>query len=63
MVERLYHAQIPLSWVEASTVYGNNLDLRTWLEDHGYFHVRAFACNEPVGIRTPDGVRRKPRGT
>lgn len=59
MVERLYHAQIPLSWVVADTVYGNNLDLRTWLEGHGYFHVLAVACNEPVGIRTPDGVRRQ----
>lgn len=52
LVERVYNAQIPISWVVADTVYGNNLDLRTWLEDHGYFHVLAVACNEPVGIRT-----------
>jgi SRSO17 transposase len=55
MVERVYEAQIPISWVVADTVYGNNLDLRTWLEDHGYFHVLAVACNEPVGIQTPNG--------
>ncbi len=29
MVERIYQAQIPISWVVADTVYGNNLDLRT----------------------------------
>jgi len=55
MVERIYKAQIPISWVVADTVYGNNLDLRTWLSDHGYFHVLAVACNEPVGIQTNSG--------
>lgn len=43
----------------ADTVYGGNLDLRTWLEDRGYSYVLAVACNEPVGIVTPDGVRRR----
>lgn len=55
MVERVDIAKIPISWVVADTVYGNNLDLRTWLEDHGYFHVLAVACNEPVGIQTGTG--------
>jgi SRSO17 transposase len=55
MVERIYKAQIPIWWVVADTVYGNNLDLRTWLCDHGYFHVLAVACNEPVGIQTNPG--------
>lgn len=59
MVERIYKAQIPLSWIAADTVYGNNLDLRTWLEDHGYAHVLAVECREPVGIRTLDGLRRQ----
>jgi len=59
MVERVYLAQIPISWFVADTVYGNNLDLRTWLEDHGYFFVLAVECLEPVGIRTADGVRRQ----
>jgi hypothetical protein len=36
-----------------------NLDLRTWREDHGYPYVLAVACHEPVGILTPDGVRRR----
>jgi len=61
MVERVYNAQIPISWVVADTVYGNNLDLRDWLGEHGYWSVLAVACTEPVGIRTPDGQRREVR--
>jgi SRSO17 transposase len=59
MLARLWNAQVPIAWVVADTVYGNNLDLRTWLEDRGYPYVLAVACNEPVGIVTPDGVRRR----
>ena len=59
MLARLWNAQIPIAWVVADTVYGSNLDLRTWLEAHGYPYVLAVACNEPVGIMTPDGVRRR----
>lgn len=59
MLARLWNAQIPIAWVVADTVYGNNLDLRTWLEDRRYPYVLAVACNEPVGIVTPDGVRRR----
>jgi SRSO17 transposase len=58
MLARLWEAQVPIAWVVADTVYGSNLDLRTWLEDRGYPYVLAVACNEPVGIMTPDGVRR-----
>jgi SRSO17 transposase len=58
MVERIWKAQISISWVVADTVYGSNLDLRTWLEAHGYWYVLAVACDEPVGIRTFDGRRR-----
>jgi len=59
MLARLWDAQVLIAWVVADTVYGSNLDLRTWLEDHGYPYVLAVACNEPVGILTPDGVRRR----
>jgi len=58
MIERLWKAQIPISWVVADTVYGSNLDVRTWLEQHQYSYVLAVACDEPVGIQTPDGRRR-----
>jgi len=59
MLERVRQAHIPISWVVADTVYGGNLDLRTWLEARGYPYVLAVACDEPVGILTPDGQRRR----
>jgi SRSO17 transposase len=59
MIERIWQAQIPICWVVADTVYGGNLDLRTWLEVHGYPYVMAVACNEPVGFPTPTGRRRE----
>jgi SRSO17 transposase len=43
MLTRLWDAQVPIAWVVADTVYGSNLDLRTWLEDHGYPYVMAVA--------------------
>ncbi len=58
MLERIWQAQLPISWVVADTVYGSNLDLRTWLEAHAYPYVLAVACDEPVGIQTPLGRRR-----
>ncbi len=59
MIERLCKAAVAISWVVADTVYGGNLDLRTWLEAQGYHSVLAVACDEPVGIVTPDGHRRR----
>jgi len=58
MIERLWKAKIPFDWVVADSVYGGNLDLRLWLEAHGYSYVLAVACDEPVGIRTPEGRKR-----
>ena len=57
MMERLHQAQVPIDWVVADTVYGNNLDLRTWLEDQGYCYVLAVANTEPIGIMTPEGPK------
>src|SRR5258708_18383800 len=59
VAERIWAAQVPLAWVVADTIYGGNLDLRTWLEAHAYPYVLAVACNEPVGILAPDGQRRQ----
>jgi SRSO17 transposase len=58
MIERIFQAQIPIAWVVADTVYGGNVDLRAFLEAHAYPYVLAVACDEPVGIVTPDGRRR-----
>lgn len=59
MLERLWMAHLPLAWVVADTVYEGNLDLRDFLEAHDYPYVMAVACDEPVGIVTPDGRRRR----
>jgi SRSO17 transposase len=59
MLERVSAAQTPFAWVVADSVYGSNLDLRTWLEQHHHSYVLAVACDEPVGIRTSDGQRRQ----
>lgn len=55
MIERLWRAGIPFAWVVADSVYGGNLDLRTWLEAHQYSYALAVACDEPVGIQTASG--------
>jgi SRSO17 transposase len=59
MLERMEEVGRPIAWVVADTVYGGNLDLRTWLEAHAYHYVLAVACDEPVGVVTPDGGRRR----
>jgi len=55
MMERVHWAHIPVAWVVADTVYGNNLDLRTWLEDHQYWFALAVASTEQIGMMTPEG--------
>jgi SRSO17 transposase len=58
MLERLHQARVPLDWVVADSVYGGYAELRTWLETHQYPYVGAVACDEPVVLQTPAGVRR-----
>jgi len=59
MLQRLFERHLQISWVVADTVYGGNLDLREWLDAHGYHYVLAVPCDEPVGIQTPDDRRRR----
>jgi SRSO17 transposase len=59
MRKRIDEAGCPMAWVVADTVYGGKLDLRNWREAHVDHSVLAVACNEPVGILTPDGQRRR----
>jgi len=59
MLSRLHQAGVPVDWVVADSVYGENLELRTWLESHQYAYVGAVACDEPVVLVVPEGrVRR-----
>lgn len=55
MLKRAREAGLPMHWVVADTVYGQAVDLRNWLEQHGYAFVLAIACNEPVCVATPAG--------
>src|SRR5438874_943491 len=59
MLERIFQAAVPIEWVVADTVYGSNLELRTWCEHHQYPYVLAVACTEPVAFQTPTGRRRE----
>jgi SRSO17 transposase len=59
MLARLQQAHVPIAWVVADTVYGGNLDLRTWCEQQHSSYVLAVPCDEPVGIVTPDGRCRR----
>jgi SRSO17 transposase len=59
MLQRVWEAQIPIAWVVGDSVYGENLDLRTWLQAHGYAYVLEVHCDEAVGIMAPDGRRRQ----
>jgi len=59
MLKRVWDAQIPIAWVVGDSVYGENLDLRTWLQAHGYAYVLEVHCDEAVGIVAPDGRRRR----
>jgi SRSO17 transposase len=46
MLGRMEQAGRPLAWVVADTVYGGNLDLRTWLQARAYRYVLAVACEK-----------------
>jgi SRSO17 transposase len=54
MLKRAREAGLPMHWVVADTVYGQAVDLRNWLEQHGYAFVLAIAWNEPVCVATPE---------
>lgn len=59
MLERLRQAGVRLEWVTADSVYGENAQLRAWLETQGQPYVMAVSCTEPVVVDLPPhGVRR-----
>ena len=59
MLQRIWEARLPIAWVVGDSVYGENLDLRTWLERHGYAYVLEVHSDEAVGITAPDGRHRR----
>jgi SRSO17 transposase len=50
MLERARAAKVPLAWVTADTVYGNDRRLREFLEENEQAYVLAVACSERVWI-------------
>lgn len=50
MLERVFKAKVPASWVTADEVYGSDRRLRVWLEQQDIAHVLAIKTNEPLWI-------------
>jgi SRSO17 transposase len=48
MLERAFTAAVPAAWVTADEIYGNDSDLRHWLEMEGRAYVLAVSGNHPV---------------
>jgi SRSO17 transposase len=48
MLERAFAANVPASWVAGDEVYGNDGDLRQWLEAEGRPYVLAVSCNHRI---------------
>jgi SRSO17 transposase len=48
MLERAFAHGIPIQWVTADEVYGNDGKLRQWLEENKHPYVLAVACNSRV---------------
>jgi SRSO17 transposase len=55
MVQRAQHAQVPIRWVVADSVYGHSSQLRQWLQTQGYSYVLAVPSTEAVCIQTRTG--------
>jgi SRSO17 transposase len=48
MLGRVFAADVPAAWVTGDEVYGNDGDLRRWLEAEQRPYVLAVACSHPV---------------
>jgi len=57
MIERTLDAGVPCNWVAADEVYGNNSQLRYWLEERRLSYVLAIASDQRM--RWPDYEQRR----
>jgi SRSO17 transposase len=48
MLARAFAAGVPAAWVTGDEIYGNDGDLRRWLEQQQRPYVLAVACSHPV---------------
>jgi SRSO17 transposase len=55
MIERAQQAGVPFRWVTGDEVYGNNSQMRRWLEGRKIFYVLAVSCQYQVFY---EGARR-----
>ena len=55
MIARALAAGVPFAWVAGDTVYGNDRQLRRWLEEQEVPYVLAVKSNEPLWADTQRG--------
>jgi len=48
MLSRALEAEVPASWVSADEVYGNDPNLRGWLQERGISYVMAVSRSHPL---------------
>ena len=57
MLERALESGVPFGWVAGDEVYGNDRNLRLWLEREGLSHVMAVKRSEKLWALTEKGPR------
>ena len=57
MLERALESGVPFDWVAGDEVYGNDRNLRLWLEREGLSHVLAIKRSEKLWALTEKGPR------
>jgi SRSO17 transposase len=48
LLERAFAAGVPAGWVTGDAIYGDDTDLRRWLEGERHPYVLAVSCNHPI---------------
>ncbi len=48
LLARAFAAQVPAAWVTGDEIYGDDTDLRRWLEAEGHPYVLAVAASHPI---------------